>query len=169
MTIIYGFLIVLEALVSALLIGVIFLQKSKGGMGGAAFGGGMGEAIFGSRMGNVLTKVTVVLAIVFLTNTILLTILTARRDIGGSGSVVDKGLVEPIAAPAPMGGPVPTTPLSVPEPIAVPDDAGAMNTTPVAPSPMVDVPSTVSDVPAEDVAVDMPEEAVAPAEVPVEE
>ena len=169
MTIIYGFLIVLEALVSALLIGVIFLQKSKGGMGGAAFGGGMGEAIFGSRMGNVLTKVTVVLTVVFLSNTILLTILTARRDIGGSGSVVDKRLVEPIAAPAPMGGPVPMIPLSAPEPIAVPDDAGAMNTTPVAPAPMVDVPAMASDAPVEAVVVDMPEEAVTPAVAPVEE
>ena len=71
MTVIYGFLIVLEALVSALLICVIFLQKTKGGMGGTAFGGGVGEAIFGSRMGNVLTKATVVLAVIFLANTMI--------------------------------------------------------------------------------------------------
>ncbi len=84
MSVIYGFLILVEAVVSALLIGVIFLQKTKGGMGGTAFGGGMGEAIFGSRMGNVLTKSTVVLGIIFLANTVLLTMLTARHQSAGS-------------------------------------------------------------------------------------
>ena len=80
MPIIYGFFILVEAVVSALLIAVVLVQKSKGGMGGSAFGGGVGEAIFGSRMGNVLTKATVVLGIIFLVNTVLLTIFTARRD-----------------------------------------------------------------------------------------
>jgi len=108
MPIIYGFFILVEAVISALLIAIILLQKSKGGMGGSAFGGGMGEAIFGSRMGNVLTKATVILGVIFLVNTILLTILTARR--GTSGSVTDQVLNQPApaaqqAAPAPMAQP----------------------------------------------------------------
>jgi len=86
---IYAVLIVFEALLSALLIAIIFMQKTKGGMGGSAFGGGAGEAIFGSRMGNVLTKATVVLGTIFLLNTILLTILTARRG-DRIGSVMDQ-------------------------------------------------------------------------------
>ncbi len=127
MPIIYGFFILVEALVSALLIGVVLIQKSKGGMGGSAFGGGMGEAIFGSRMGNVLTKATVVLGIIFLVNTILLTIFTARRESSGSGSVTDGQA--PIAQPAQAGGiapaaaPIPSTdvpPESVPIPIELP-------------------------------------------------
>ncbi len=87
----YAVLIIFEALLSALLIVIIFLQKTKGGMGGSAFGGGggAGEAIFGSRMGNVLTKATVVLGCIFLLNTILLTIMTARRS-GRSGSIMDR-------------------------------------------------------------------------------
>ncbi|HAS83843.1 MAG TPA: preprotein translocase subunit SecG [Verrucomicrobia bacterium] len=97
MGIIYAFLIVLEALLSALLIAVIFMQKTKGGMGGTAFGGGAGEAIFGSRMGNVLTKATVVMGSMFLVNTILLTILTAQR--GTRGSIVDTVDVLPVQAP----------------------------------------------------------------------
>lgn len=145
MTIIYGFLIVLEALVSALLIGVIFLQKTKGGMGGAAFGGGgMGEAIFGSRMGNVLTKATVVLGIIFLVNTVLLTMLTARHQ-GVVGSVTD-GLapLAPVTAPAEASLPVPLDiPVSVPAAVA-----------PVAPE-TVDVPAPV--------AVDIPVPETAPA------
>lgn len=108
---IYGFLIVLEAIVSALLIAIIFMQKSKGGMGGSAFGGGGGEAIFGSRMGNVLTKATVVLGSVFLINTIVLTILTARQ---GPSSVMDRDIGEaaPVSAPVQQQ---PMAPVSLPE------------------------------------------------------
>ena len=146
MSIIYGFLVLLEAIVSALLIGVIFLQKTKGGMGGTAFGGGMGEAIFGSRMGNVLTKSTVVLGVVFLINTILLTMLTARRDT--PVSVTDLGTVDqpaPMSMPA-AGGPVPA---SAPVPVeAVP-----------APTPM---PASV-EMPEEMPTVDVPVPAPAPA------
>ena len=88
MGVLYGFLILVEILVCALLIVIIFMQKSKGGMGGSAFGGGAGEAIFGSRMGNVLTKSTVVLGIVFLLNTLVLTVLTTQRS-GFGGSVME--------------------------------------------------------------------------------
>ena len=152
MSVIYGFLIVLEAVVSALLIGVIFLQKTKGGMGGTAFGGGMGEAIFGSRMGNVLTKATAVLGVVFLVNTVLLTMLTARRE--PVGSVTDLGRIE---QPAPVQGPGPGAPVPVSAPI------------PMAPPPM-EVPEApvVVDIPVpETVAVPAtPLEAPAPAPAP---
>lgn len=69
------FLIVIEVLASLLLIGVILLQKSKSEGLGLAFGSGMGETLFGSRAGNVLTKITVTLALVFLANTALLGVL----------------------------------------------------------------------------------------------
>lgn len=114
---IYAVLIVFEALLSALLIAIIFMQKTKGGMGGSAFGGGVGEAIFGSRMGNVLTKATVVLGTVFLVNTILLTILTARRGDRG-GSVMDQ--VDSI----PMPQPQPMMPSSLPEAGTLPAGSG---------------------------------------------
>jgi len=104
MSILFAFLILVEAVTSFLLIGIIFLQKTKGGMGGA-FGGGMGEAIFGSRMGNVLTKGTAILGVVFLVNTTLLAYLTANRR---TTSVTD-GMS--IAAPA---MPSPSAPLGVP-------------------------------------------------------
>ena len=143
-----------EALISALLIGVVLMQKSKGGMAGSAFGGGVGEAIFGSRMGNVLTKATVVLGILFLVNTVFLTILTAHRSIGnGSGSVTDGQA--PIAQPAaPMGGiaPAPVTSTDVPSgdgpvPIELPPinvDVDTGSATPIEiPAPVaVEAPST---------------------------
>jgi preprotein translocase subunit SecG len=65
--------IFLEIIISLLMIGVILLQRSKGQGAGAVFGGGgAGDAIFGAQMGNVLTKVTIVLAIVFMVNTTFL-------------------------------------------------------------------------------------------------
>ncbi len=108
MGILYAFLIVLEAMTSFLLIGIIFIQKTKGGMGGMAFGGGMGEAIFGSRMGNVLTKGTVILASIFLVNTTILVWLTANRS---ATSVLDS---VPAQAAAPVQMPSPSAPISAP-------------------------------------------------------
>ena len=83
MDILIGFLIVAEIIVSIMLILVILVQPSKsGGLGGAAFGGGggMGEQLFGARTGNVLTKATIILASIFLLNTLLLAYLYSRND-----------------------------------------------------------------------------------------
>jgi preprotein translocase subunit SecG len=82
MNILIGSLIVLEILVSILLTLVILVQPSKGGggLGGALGGGGMGEQLFGARTGNVLTKATVILATVFLVNTMGLAFLYSRQD-----------------------------------------------------------------------------------------
>jgi preprotein translocase subunit SecG len=78
MTILKTILFTIEALCSILLIGIILIQKGKGGGLGLAFGGGAGEALFGSRAGNVLTKGTVILAVIFMVNTVALAILFAR-------------------------------------------------------------------------------------------
>ena len=99
----FVFLIIVEVICCLLLIGVILLQQSKSQGLGMAFGGGMGESLFGSRAGNVLTKITVVLSIVFLANTTLLGIMFTSSD---ERSLVEKASVQaplPIAplAPAP--------------------------------------------------------------------
>ncbi len=76
-------LITIEVISSILLIGVILIQKSKSQGMGMAFGGSVGESIFGAQMGNVLTKTTVILAIIFFVNTTLLGIMyTSGRDVG---------------------------------------------------------------------------------------
>lgn len=87
-------LIIVEILCCLMLIGVILLQQSKSQGMGLAFGGGMGETLFGSRAGNVLTKITVILALVFLANTALLGILYTSGD--------DRSLVEKAAVSAPL-------------------------------------------------------------------
>ena len=92
MTILTGLLLTIEAVCSILLIGIILLQKGKGGGLGLAFGGGTGESLFGSRAGNVLTKATVALAIIFMVNTVGLAIIFARSH--------DATLIDTQAAPA---------------------------------------------------------------------
>jgi preprotein translocase subunit SecG len=56
---------ILFVISAILLIGIVLLQDEQGdGMGGI-FGGGSGTA-FGSRSGNILTRITSILAVVFL-------------------------------------------------------------------------------------------------------
>ena len=95
------FLITVEVICSIMLLGVILIQRSKSQGMGLAFGGAMGESIFGAQMGNVLTRATVVLAVIFLVTTTLLAMLGARDT--GASSVVD-GAPAPMAAPAMPGG-----------------------------------------------------------------
>ena len=90
MNIVIGLLYVIEVIVCLLLVGVVLLQRTKGTGGAMAMGGGMGEAIFGAQVGNVLTKATVILGIVFLANTLVLSVLTAQqRGPAGSSSLMD--------------------------------------------------------------------------------
>lgn len=87
MVIIRSLLLVVEVVVSLMLIGLILLQKSKGGGLGVAFGGGGEGSMFGSRTGNVLTKATIVLGLVFLVNTLILGIMFTRGVTDGPSAV----------------------------------------------------------------------------------
>lgn len=149
MGIIKAFLIFIEVLSSLLLIGVILLQKAKDEGLGLAFGAGVGESLFGSRAGNVLTKITIGLAIVFLANTLLIGVLVAGHGSGEMRSITDRlpsgvpsAPMAPAALPGGDGGaapaPVPggnasvdSTPVSVP----VPAPAAVPAPAPAAPAP----------------------------------
>ena len=101
-------LISVEALVSLLLIGIILLQKSKSEGLGMAFGSGMGETLFGSRAGNVLTKGTVILAVIFMVTTIALGMVFSgsaqNESLLGSAEAVPVQQAAPVA-PAPVAPP----------------------------------------------------------------
>ena len=99
-----------EALCALLLLGVILLQKPKSHGMGMAFGAGVGETLFGSQVGNVLTRTTVILAVVFLVNTTLLALVGNPR--GGGGSVTDTIPGHGGAAPSPVPSEMP---VNVPE------------------------------------------------------
>jgi len=73
-------LLVLQIIVAITLIGFILIQHGKGADAGAAFGSGASATVFGSRgSGNFMTRVTTVLAIVFLANSLLLGYLSTQR------------------------------------------------------------------------------------------
>lgn len=129
-------LILVEILTALLLIAVILMQQSKGqgGLGTAFGGGGMGESMFGSRAGNVLTKTTVVLAAVFLLNTMFLAVSFARKH---DDSIIDE---RSMSMPAPpMGAPparMMTEAPAAPAPVAA--DPGMIAVEDVAPFEMGD-------------------------------
>ena len=134
-------MIALEGVCSLLMIGVILLQKSKSEGMGLAFGSNMGESLFGSRAGNVLQKITVVLGIIFLLNTLGLAIVFA----GMHRTAVEKGLgPRRPAASVPASG-RPPAPAAVPSEqpsgeapaLEVPPSAAAPAEAPAAPAEAV--------------------------------
>ena len=150
MSILIGFLYVIEVLTCLLLALVVMLQKPKEGGLGGAIAGGMGEAVFGADASNVLIKVTIWLGAIFLANTLLLARLTSKV----SNSVTDgiaEAPVEQQQPALPQGGdvaptppaPAPTTPAAP----AKPDAAPAKPAAPAAPAKPV-APATPAPAPA---------------------
>jgi preprotein translocase subunit SecG len=122
-------LVFVEVVCSLLLIGVILVQRTKSQGLGMALGGQMGEALFGARMGNVMTRVTVILGIVFLVNTTLLAYIGASSR---TTSVTDGVAPPPAAAAVPMGD---VPPLALPMDMPV-DAVPAVDTTVELPAPV---------------------------------
>ena len=112
MRIVQYLLMVVEILSAVMIIGLVLIQRSKKEGLGLAFGAGMGESIFGSRASNVLIKITIVTATVFLVNTVLL----AMVSMSVRGRRPSQSLLagEGESAPAP-------TPQPAPPPAAQPD------------------------------------------------
>jgi len=127
MSILVGFLYVIEVLVCLLLGLVVMLQKPKEGGLGGAIAGGMGEAVFGADASNVLIKATAWLGAIFLANTLLLARLTSTV----SSSLMDGEADAPQAAqqqmppagditPPPAAPAAPTAPAAPAAPAAAP-------------------------------------------------
>lgn len=73
-------LIVLHVIICVLLVVTVLLQFGKGAEVGAVMGGGSSQAVFSSSSkGNFFTKLTTVLAIGFMLNSIALTTLKSRE------------------------------------------------------------------------------------------
>jgi preprotein translocase subunit SecG len=78
-----GLLTVLSAVCSLFLICLVLIQRGKGGGLAGAFGGMGGSSAFGTKAGDVFTRVTIVVAAVWIVLSMLLVILNNR---GGRGS-----------------------------------------------------------------------------------
>jgi preprotein translocase subunit SecG len=77
MTLVYYTSLILFMVVCATLCFVIFIQESKGGGLGAAFGGDAGASVFGTSTADVLKKFTAYLATFFFVGCILLSLWTS--------------------------------------------------------------------------------------------
>lgn len=130
MSILIGFLYVIEVCVCLLLAGIVMLQKPKEGGLGGVIGGGMAEAAFGADAGNVLIKGTIILGTVFLLNTLALARFTSTVN---SKSVMSG--IEPVAPV--QQAPVMPAPQMPEIPAA---DAKAPATQPVVPAAPVEAP-----------------------------
>ncbi|MBL1141148.1 MAG: preprotein translocase subunit SecG [Proteobacteria bacterium] len=88
---IHTLLFVLQVLVAVALIGIILVQHGKGADAGAAFGSGSSSTVFGSQgSGNFMTKVTTVLAVIFLSNSLFLGYLATNAKSEAPTSLLDQ-------------------------------------------------------------------------------
>lgn len=102
------FITVIHVIVCILLVLVVLLQAGKGASMGAVFGGSS-QTIFGSSgPGTFLSKMTTVIAIVFMLTSFGLTYLVSQRE----SSLMEKGAKAPIqqTAPKPAAPPLPAAP-----------------------------------------------------------
>lgn len=74
----YLFLLIFHVAVSVLLIGAVLLQSGKGSSLSNIFGGGGMETVFGAETSAILNKVTTILAVFFIINSILLATLPGK-------------------------------------------------------------------------------------------
>jgi preprotein translocase subunit SecG len=137
--IILGILNVVVVLLTLFLIGIILIQRGKGGGLAGAFGGVGGSSAFGTKTGDVFTKITVGVAIAWILLSMLMVVLTNRRNVSAWGNDTQTSLTKeldspnkskgkakqigdvPPPAPAPASTPAPSdaqTPIDIP---AIPD------------------------------------------------
>lgn len=95
----YTLIVIVHVFICFLMIGAILLQSGKGAEIGAAFGGSS-QTVFGSRgPANFLSKLTVIVAAVFMVTSLSLAILAKQRNF--SSTVIDmQPNSEPTAPPA---------------------------------------------------------------------
>ncbi len=123
-------LLIIHLLIALALIGIVLLQRSEGGGlgigggGGGAGGGGMAGFMTGRGTANLLTRVTAVLAALFMISSIGLTIFF-NQESGGSGSLTQglqqefqRGLVLPESGGSAADG------------LSLPDVGGSDNSAP---------------------------------------
>ncbi len=108
-------LMIFHIVISVLLIILVLLQFGKGAEAGLMSGGGGGDSTFtGSQQGNILGKMTTILAVLFLGNSILLAKIQSTKS---SSSLLDGET--PIAAPLNNDAMIPKTQeTNAPEPKA---------------------------------------------------
>ncbi len=121
----YAVLLTIEVVVCIAMIGVILLQRSEGGGLGMGSGGGAGGLMSGRGAANVLTRTTVILATIFISTSIALTLVAKNtRKVSpledATSTSAPLGTLPPgSTAPAqPSPTPLPAAPAALPAPAA---------------------------------------------------
>jgi preprotein translocase subunit SecG len=84
----FQFLLIVQVLVSASIIGLVMIQQGKGADMGAAFGSGTAGTVFGARGGgSFLTRATAILAVAFFVNCLLIASPLIRDKDSSEGSI----------------------------------------------------------------------------------
>ncbi len=86
MSILLGIFNVVIVLLCLFLIGIVLIQRGKGGGLAGAFGGMGGSSAFGTKAGDVFTRVTVGIAIAWILLAMLMVVLTNRHNESAWGS-----------------------------------------------------------------------------------
>jgi preprotein translocase subunit SecG len=145
MNVVIVLLTIVEVVCALLLILLVLLQRSRDEGLGMAFGNAMGESLFGAQATTILTKVTVILAVVFMLNTIMLDRLYSRGTRSSSSDILDKLSIPAAPAEAPVEAvPTPAADESAPTVPSAEVPAAQMPApvaTPAAPAPAA-VPAT---------------------------
>ena len=113
------FLTIVQALIAAALVAVILVQKSEGG--GLGVGGSPSGFMSARGAADFLTRLTAILATIFVLLSITLAALAVKS---GGGQTVDTSLVRPSAVSTPVHAPSGAAPLTAsPEAPATADSA----------------------------------------------
>jgi preprotein translocase subunit SecG len=104
-------LIVIHLILAIAMVFIVLIQQSEGGIGGLG-GGGMGGFMTGRATANLLTRLTAVLAALFMVTSLTLAILA--NDTQDRGSILDRN--QPAPANQQQGPSVPGMPTLIPVP-----------------------------------------------------
>jgi preprotein translocase subunit SecG len=96
--VILAILNVVIVILTLFLIGIILIQRGKGGGLAGAFGGMGGSSAFGTKTGDVFTKITVGVAIAWILLSMLMVVLTNRRNPSAWGDDAPTSLTKELDA-----------------------------------------------------------------------
>ncbi|HEX4507428.1 MAG TPA: preprotein translocase subunit SecG [Alphaproteobacteria bacterium] len=146
---------VLQVFLAVGLIGVVLLQRSEGGGLGMGSGGGAGSFMSVRGTANFLTRLTAILAGLFMVTCLTLAILA--KPTGAPKSIFDAPTpasapvtAPPVETPAPQPAPAAEGPvLPVPVPGEAPNSGVTTNPLQPAPAPVAPAPAPAASAPAE--------------------
>jgi preprotein translocase subunit SecG len=146
--IILGILNVVIVLLTLFLIGIILIQRGKGGGLAGAFGGAGGSSAFGTKTGDVFTKITVGVAIAWILLSMLMVVLTNRRNVSAWGEDAQTSLTKEFDSSGASKSKKKTGDLPLPSTTTTPPPAGGELPVDIPAIPDVPGPASSSPPPA---------------------